>query len=59
MPILSHPQLFLSEKVFPDFQREPPVFQFILLPFFLSLGITGKNLGPSSLQNFLSGIYIH
>ena len=44
--VLSHPH---SEKMFPDIQGEPPVFQFVPLPLVLSLGTTKKSLASPSM----------
>ena len=45
--VLVHPH---GEKVFPDVQKEPPLFQFV--PPVLSLGTTEKSLAPSSSHPF-------
>ncbi|KAK4828375.1 hypothetical protein QYF61_026113 [Mycteria americana] len=47
VPLLSQPH---SKKVFPDVQREPPVFSLCPLPLVLSLGTMEKSLAPSSLH---------
>lgn len=47
-----------NSKMFPDAQREPPVFQFLSIVFLLSLGSSEKILSAPSLQVFLD-IEVH
>jgi len=48
VPVLGH---LHSEKVFPDVQKEPPVFGLCPLPLILLLGTTVKSLSSSSLHS--------